>query len=78
MVKSPTLNRFRIGNSRNNTTQPKLASGIAPARDFNRILGYVLDPTQSEVNESPTEFHGHRFDSALLRVNSGVHKVTRS
>jgi hypothetical protein len=49
-----------------------------PAELFNRVLSYIFDPHECEIEDSNTEFGGYRFETSLLRVNKIVHRLARS
>jgi hypothetical protein len=49
-----------------------------PAELFNRVLSYVYDPEQCEIQESNTKFRGYRLETSLLRVNKAIHELAKS
>jgi hypothetical protein len=49
-----------------------------PAELFNRVLSYIYEPEQCEVQESNTNFRGYRFETSLLRVNKAIRELAKS
>jgi hypothetical protein len=49
-----------------------------PAELFNRVLSYVYDPEQCEIQESNIKFRGYRLETSLLRVNKAIHELAKS
>jgi len=49
-----------------------------PAELFNRVLSYVLNPYDCEIEESNTTFGGYHFETSLLRISKNIHQLAKS
>ena len=49
-----------------------------PAELFNRVLSYVFNPYDCEIEESNTTFGGYRFETSLLRISKTIHELAKS
>lgn len=49
-----------------------------PAELFNRVLSYVFNPHDLEIEESNTTFGGYCFETSLLRTSKSIHQLVKS